>query len=359
MRKQRIAVVGGGLAGVYAAYCLDKAGFDFDLFEARNRLGGRIHSTRAGLDLGPTWFWPDFQPRMHELVAELGLGSFAQQENGDALLERGLGQVSRRQGYRSGNPSMRIEGGTTRLITALVASLPASRLHLNSDVVAAYLDKSGAALRLGADHCDLHSYSHLWLALPPRLTRRIAFTPELSEHSLNYLGSVPTWMAAHAKYVVRYAHPFWRGQGLAGQAFSSVGPLGEIHDASNGEASALVGFFAMSAAQRGRFGDAKLRNLCLAQLTRLFGDEAGRPLEDWIQDWAAEPFTAAVDDQTPPGAHNLYDLTDAIDPPWDDRLTLIGSEAGGEHSGYMEGALLAVDAAMSQLLEPRPGGNSE
>lgn len=359
MRKQKIAVVGGGLAGVYAAYCLHKAGIDFDLFEARNRLGGRIHSTETGLDLGPTWFWPDFQPRMHELVAKLGLASFAQHEHGDALQERGLGHVLRLQGYRSGNSSMRIEGGTVRLITILAASLPASRIHLSTEVIAAYLDESGAALRLSTDHSELHSYSHIWLALPPRLTRRIEFTPQLSDHSLRHLCSVPTWMAAHAKYVARYSHPFWREQGLSGDAFSSAGPLGEIHDASNGEASALFGFFAISAAQRGRIGDAELRNLCRAQLIRLFGDEAETPLEDWIQDWAAEPFTATADDQMPPRWHSLYDLTNAIDRPWDGRLAVIGSEAGGEHGGYMEGALLAVDAALSRVLEALPRDDTE
>ncbi len=358
MRKQKVAIVGGGLAGVYAAYRLDHAGIDFDLFEARNRLGGRIHSTETGLDLGPTWFWPDFQPRMHELVAELGLDTFAQHEHGDALLEQGLGQVSRRQGYRSGNTAMRIEGGTTRLITTLTASLPASRIRLSTEVVAAYLDENGAALRLGADHPELHSYSHIWLAIPPRLTRRIALTPALSDHSLRRLCSVPTWMAAHAKYVARYSHPFWREQGLSGDAFSSVGPLGEIHDASNGETSALFGFFAIGAAQRGRIGEAELLNLCRAQLIRLFGDEADTPLEDWIQDWATEPFTATADDQTPPRWHSLYDLTNAVGHPWGGRLALIGSEAGGEHGGYMEGALLAVDAALSRVLKALPGDDT-
>jgi monoamine oxidase len=43
MRKQKIAFVGAGLAGVYAAYRLHTAGIDFDLFEARNPLGGRLH----------------------------------------------------------------------------------------------------------------------------------------------------------------------------------------------------------------------------------------------------------------------------------------------------------------------------
>jgi monoamine oxidase len=351
MRKQKIAIVGAGLAGVYAAYRLHKAGIDFDLFEARNRLGGRIHSTEGGLDLGPAWFWPDFQPHMHGLVAELGLSSFAQHEQGDALLERGLGQLMRRQGYPSGNLSMRIGGGTIRLIDALAANLPTDCIHLNTQVLAATLDETGIALRLSAGYCEPHSYSHIWLAIPPRLASRIAFAPQLSQGSIGQLCAVPTWMAAHAKYVARYSQPFWREQKLSGDAFSTVGPLGEIHDASNGEAAALFGFFAIDAARREQFSDAELRALCRTQLIRLFGEKAGTPLEDRVQDWAADPLTATAADQTPPRWHSLHDLTKAFERPWVDRLALVGSEAGGEQGGYMEGALLAVDATLQRVLE--------
>lgn len=113
---------------------------------------------------------------MHDLVAELGLSSFAQHEQGDMLIERGLGYVLRRQGYHSANPSMRI-GGTIRLIDTLVANLPTDCIHLNTQVLAATLDETGIALRLSAGYCEPHSYSHLWLAIPPRLASRIAFAP--------------------------------------------------------------------------------------------------------------------------------------------------------------------------------------
>lgn len=138
---------------MYAAYCLHKAGIDFDLFEARDRLGGRIHSAEAGLDLGSTWFWPDFQPHIHGLVGALGLRTFAQYDQGDVLIERGLGQVVRHQGYRSGNQSVRIEGGTTRLIDALAAHLPTDCIRLNTEVLAASLGESVVTPRPDAISC--------------------------------------------------------------------------------------------------------------------------------------------------------------------------------------------------------------
>lgn len=43
----QVAIVGGGLAGLVAARRLHEAGVDFQLFEARDRLGGRILSADA------------------------------------------------------------------------------------------------------------------------------------------------------------------------------------------------------------------------------------------------------------------------------------------------------------------------
>lgn len=43
MRSARIAMVGGGLAGLYAAYLLERQSMhDYFLVEARTTLGGRI-----------------------------------------------------------------------------------------------------------------------------------------------------------------------------------------------------------------------------------------------------------------------------------------------------------------------------
>jgi len=342
MSKPAIAIIGGGLAGVYAAHRLYSAGIEFDLFEARPRLGGRIHSTDAGLDLGPTWFWPDFQPRMQALVTELGLPIFEQHETGDALVERSPTQILRHRGYQSGNRSMRIAGGTDRLIQALASALPRDRIHLSTPVQGVQLSDAGVRILDRA-------YTSAWLAIPPRLMSQVSFTPALTERTAHLMAQVPTWMAAHAKYVARYDRTFWRDQGLSGDAFSAAGPLGEIHDASHGDTAALFGFFGIGALQRRGIDSAALKVLCRAQLARLFGADAGTPLEDEVVDWAAQPLTAAEADQIAVREHGRYDLTSVIEQPWQPRLRLIGSETARDQGGYMEGALSAVDAALEQL----------
>ena len=90
-----VAIVGGGLSGLYAARLLLDAGIEFQVLEARNRFGGRILSVSGkgdpspdGFDLGPSWFWPAMHPRMARVVDGLGLQAFPQHTEGDVVVER-------------------------------------------------------------------------------------------------------------------------------------------------------------------------------------------------------------------------------------------------------------------------------
>lgn len=349
MTEARIAIIGGGLAGLYAAYRLHRLGIAFDLFEARNRLGGRILATVSGdFDLGPSWFWPDFQPRMHNLVTELGLPVFEQYTAGATMMEDRAVGVVRREGYVSGNTSIRVEGGTCHLVAALTALIPPEHLHLNATLKAVNLD--GTAIQpVFADGPDLlRAYTHLWLALPPRLAAGIQFSPALPEPDLMSLRAIPTWMAAHAKYVAHYARPFWREAGLSGAAFSRIGPLAEIHDTGNNKGAALFGFFGINAAQRARLTTSEIKTACRGQLMRLFGEQAANPVEDSFYDWAADPHTAADQDRLSLGEHGALHTDIVLTAPWKDRVRLIGSEAAIEQGGYMEGALAAVDRVLAR-----------
>ena len=55
--KPRIAIVGGGIAGLMAALTLHEAGQAFDIFEASLRFGGRMHSNSGFWAQGQTSEW--------------------------------------------------------------------------------------------------------------------------------------------------------------------------------------------------------------------------------------------------------------------------------------------------------------
>jgi len=81
MRKPRIAIVGGGIAGVGAAWSLDRAGYPVDLFEKASALGGNAKTFRwevpGGHAESPLLViaWPErYYHNYHLLLEELGLG---------------------------------------------------------------------------------------------------------------------------------------------------------------------------------------------------------------------------------------------------------------------------------------------
>ena len=71
-----VVVIGAGLAGLYAARKLKRAGVSVAVLEARSRVGGRVHSERVNdhltIDLGAQ-FIGDSQRRLSALVDEIGL----------------------------------------------------------------------------------------------------------------------------------------------------------------------------------------------------------------------------------------------------------------------------------------------
>ena len=128
MTDTTVAIIGAGLAGLHAARLLHRAGVDFHLFEARDRVGGRILTVddrgalaEDGFDLGPSWFWPQMHPVMAALVDELGLPFFQQHGTGDLVFERTLRESPQRvPGFAQEPTSMRLAGGTAALVRALM-----------------------------------------------------------------------------------------------------------------------------------------------------------------------------------------------------------------------------------------------
>lgn len=81
-------VVGGGYAGLTATRHLLKAGKSVKLLEARERIGGRVHTEQFDgfyLDMGGTWVGPT-QDKIYELIREFGLQTFSTYDEGKSTL---------------------------------------------------------------------------------------------------------------------------------------------------------------------------------------------------------------------------------------------------------------------------------
>ncbi len=365
--KTQVLIVGGGLSGLHTAYQLSQQGIEFILLEARDRLGGRIHSRHwkqehydakvPAFDLGPAWFWPG-QTHMESLVQELGLvGSvFYQQESGDAIYENDQGVIQRGIQGISMAGSYRLQGGNALLIDALSRQLSDQSIMLGAKLEQlSYNDNSvqGTVLINGKrQHIDSEQ---VVIAAPPRVAlSHINFLPALSESRIEVLNNVKTWMAGHAKLLAFYDKPFWLEQGYSGDCISQYGPMHEIHDASPKESGpyALFGFMGVPAAHRD--DQASLKSAAIQQLTRLFGDAASSPLGIYLKDWAKDDLTATELDQEMMMVHPSNHIGQLSEPGWDHRLIWSGSETadnGSRFNGYLEGALEASHRTVRLLMK--------
>ena len=351
---------------MYTAFELERHGIDYCLLEARDRLGGRILSHRVepsrpgapGFDLGPAWFWPG-QQHMAELVQQLGLeGSvFEQYAEGLELIETADGTLQAGHFGASMAGSYRLRGGIGEIVQALAARIPERRIQSAAPVTGLELTDD-AGVRTRAKTADGQSVWHsrfVVLALPPRLgAHALEMKPALPERRRAELGSIATWMAGQGKVLALYSEPFWRRKNLSGDAFSYVGPLSEIHDASasSGEPYALFGFLGIPPETRSTHREA-LKSAAVDQLRRLFGPQAGEPLQALIKDWAFDPWTATAEDLVGPAEHSLVGLDQVAETSWHGRLLWSGSETatpGTRSNGYLEGALEAGRRTVARLL---------
>ncbi|CAN5384530.1 FAD-dependent oxidoreductase [soil metagenome] len=367
--KVPVVVIGAGLAGLRIASLLASQGIECRVLEARSRTGGRILTKGVAgqeplgtYDLGPTWFWPEDQPRISRLITELGLRTFAQATQGVMLVER-LRHERPQRCASSGDTTtgaLRLVEGTGVLIDALGATLPEGVVQTDASVTSIRQESTeSVAIEIGNEGDTLRA-SVAVVALPPRLAaQRIRFDPALPSDLCASLLSKPTWYGGQAKAVAVHDRPFWREAGLSGFATSAAGPLAEIHDASPPSgAGALVGFFVLPPKERQELGEGAVRDLVAKQLTRLFGSPAAHPIALLYKDWATDPETAVEDDLQPTNADPAYGPPSNA-PIWNGRLVFAGTETAPEHGGYLEGALLSAESAVSQIiaaLESREGG---
>ncbi len=342
-------IIGGGLSGLALAARLSAEEQDFLLVEARERWGGRILSEQCNagaFDLGPSWFWPG-QPRIAALIDRLGLTRFEQFYQGELLYEDERGHVQRGRGFASMQGSWRLQGGLAAVIDKLLLEIPSDKRICATPINALRKKSDGVAAQTVAGAQIMAK--KVVLALPPRIAAQFSYKPVLPTDALTAMEGIATWMAGQAKVVTVFDRPFWRDNGLSGDAMSRVGPMVECHDASPSEGGpyAIFGFIGIPPDLRR--DTAALREQVRMQLVRLFGPEAQNQKRLYIKDWAVDPFTATYLDQRTVYAHPDYGLPRALSGLWDNALIFAGTEVAPTFGGFLEGALEAADQAYTAL----------
>ncbi|OHY76913.1 MULTISPECIES: NAD(P)-binding protein [Priestia] len=73
-----VVIIGAGLSGLRVASLLTEQGIKCRVLDARDRIGGRVLTTSmpnspnlGDFDLGPTWFWPQYEKTIADLAKKL------------------------------------------------------------------------------------------------------------------------------------------------------------------------------------------------------------------------------------------------------------------------------------------------
>ncbi|WP_345894321.1 flavin monoamine oxidase family protein [Lichenifustis flavocetrariae] len=249
---------------------------------------------------------------------------------------------------------MRLAGGMGTLVTALAAGLPIDRLSLATNVTHMSIAGKRVVMIAAGQDCAVQTVeaAQLILAVPLRLSAdTISFEPLLDPKILSKWRDTATWMAPHAKFFALYERPFWRDEGLSGDAQSFVGPLVEIHDATTASGrAALFGFVGPDAARREAMGEKVLIASALTQLVRLFGPRAAHPTATLFKDWSADALTATAADRVSSG-HLAPSRDPWLRAPWADLLTVASSETSLAAPGYLAGAVEAGSRAAREVIQ--------
>jgi monoamine oxidase len=349
MQHTDIAIIGAGLSGLTAAHVLKGSGARVTVIDAAARIGGRIHAVTDPQgayrgDLGPTWVWPPHQPVVAQWLARLKLATFAQANDGDAVIE-GYHPAPVRAPLPGQDGMARIMGGPAALVQAMAASLPPDALHLNRAITRIDSHPDGVILTDAAG--QRIRAAQVILATPLRIAAASIVIPDAPAALMQAMRATPTWMAGQAKAVIHYAQPFWQAMGLSGRIASRNGPLTEVHDHSiPGGPATLFGFVGWPPEAR---DPATLEAAIRHQLARCFGPAAPHPDAITLQDWSRDPLICTTADHD--GAHPGMPPAILQSAHLGGRLRIAISETSSRSPGLIEGALDAGQTTATALLD--------
>ncbi|MFO7798601.1 flavin monoamine oxidase family protein [Rhodohalobacter sp.] len=343
-----IIIIGGGLAGLSVAYLLEKNNIYPTILEARDRLGGRIHTVRPDknirIEMGATWLGKQHQSQIH-MIRELGL-EMEEQHLGDKAFYEYISTSPAQlvQLPPNEDPTWRIKGGSDRLIEALQEKLTDTKIYTGQVV---------KKINNG-EKVEIQTASKSYLAdvaistLPPKLlTDRIEFAPALSGKLLQIAGQTHTWMGESIKVGLFYEEPFWMKPDSSGTIMSNVGPVNEMYDHSDPEQKsfALKGFLDGAYHSVGREGRKKV---VLDQLRKYYGEKTDDYTLYQETVWQHESYTYS-EYQKPVVPHQNNGNEIFAQSYWNGKLLLAGAETSPISPGYMDGAVESAKRVVGQV----------
>jgi monoamine oxidase len=291
-----------------------------------------------------TWMRRNVPTRGGRALLQLALeGVWATDPSEPSLLHvlfyiRSAGSLEALVDTEGGAQQDRFVGGS-QLISLRMAEALGDRVVLSAPVRAIAQDGDGATVR--SDGLTVRARQVI-VAIPVPLTARIAWSPALP-HARDALTQRMT-MGSVVKCMAIYDEPFWRAQGLSGQATAATGPVKVVYDNSppGGRPGVLLGFFEGRSAQ-----DAMRASQDERRALALFGPRAARPERYVDQAWGQEEWSrGCYGAYLPPGGWTGFGSS--LRAPVG-RVHWAGAETATVWNGYMDGAISSGERAAGDV----------
>jgi monoamine oxidase len=239
----------------------------------------------------------------------------------------------------------RVVGGSIQISQTMAAAL-GDRIRLGTPVRSVVHDDTGVTVT--ARSGEEFRGSHVIITLPPTLAGRLEYSPALPSWRDQLTQRLPA--GSVMKVYAAYDRPFWRDEGLNGQAASDRGPVKVTFDNSppSGTPGVLMGFLeAGDGRAMARVSEKERRDAVLGCFARYFGDRALSPIEYVERDWMAEEFSrGCYGAHFTPGVWTHYGH--ALRTPIG-RIHWAGAECATVWNGYMEGAVLTGESVATEV----------
>ncbi len=240
----------------------------------------------------------------------------------------------------------RIVGGSIRISERMATGL-GDRVRLGAPV--RRIEHGGPGVTATTRQGEVFEAERAIVTLPPTLAGRLEYEPVLPSWRDQLTQRLPA--GSVIKLYAVYDEPFWRSDGLTGQAASDEGPIKVTFDNSppSGTPGVLMGFMeANDGRAAARLSLEERKAAALACFVRYFGPRAARPVEYLERDWMAEEFSRGCY-----GAHFTTgvwgDFGPALTSPVG-RLHWAGAECSPVWNGYMEGAVRSGEQTADDVL---------
>ncbi len=290
--QKDVIIIGCGLAGLTAAYLLEKSGVSSVILESRERPGGRIYTVQnegeASVEMGATWFGQQ-HTHLLQLLDQLNLEKVEQVMGQHAFYEyisTAPPQLVELPANQS--PTWRLKGGTQQLIDTILHELTDSSVRYQQVVRRVEMGKNGIEVKTGS---GTFRAGIVVSTMPPKLFKEtVTLSPKMPAFFEEIAAKTHTWMGESIKVALTYRDPFWKSLKSSSTIMSNVGPVNEMYDHSDPERGlyALKGFL-NSAYQTVTKEERK--NVVLNQLRRYYGEWCDDYISYYDTVWADEPFT--------------------------------------------------------------------